>query len=182
MQRSAAALGIVFDPSAARAALEPVRGADRLRCRLTLSASGGFDLTLAAFPVPISVMRFKIADTVLDSQDVWLQHKTTRRALYDQARAELPAGVEELVFVNERAELCEGTITNLVLTTPEGDRLTPPLHSGCLPGVFRQSLLESGWVREAVLHPDDLRAAAHLELTNSLRGATSAQWLASARS
>lgn len=181
MARSAAALGILFDMSAAKPVLDQVGGAEPLRCRLTLDARGGLDLTTAAFPAPMKVMRFKIAGAVLESQDVWLRHKTTRRALYDEARANLPAGVDELLFMNERGELCEGTITNLVLTTQNGDRLTPPLSSGCLPGVYRQSLLDMGDVRAAILTMDDLRSAARLELVNSLRGSTSATWLRNER-
>ena len=34
-------------------------------------------------------------------------------ARYDAARAALPAGVDEVVFLNERGEVCEGTITNV---------------------------------------------------------------------
>ena len=177
MARSAEAFGILFDMSAAKPVLDQVGGPEPLRCRLTLDARGGLDLTTAAFPAPMKVMRFKIAGSVLEAKDVWLRHKTTRRAFYDEARANLPAGVDEWLFVNERGELCEGTITNLMLTTQDGDRLTPPLSSGCLPGVYRQSLLDAGDVRAAVLTLDDLRSAARLELVNSLRGSTPATWL-----
>lgn len=177
MARSAAALGIVFDLSAAKLMLDQVGGAESLRCRLTLDRSGGLELTTAAFPAPIKMMRFKIAETVLDSQDVWLRHKTTRRQIYDAARAALPLGVDELVFLNERGEVCEGTITNISITTFEGDRLTPPLSSGCLPGVYRQSRLNRGLLREAVLSVTDLKAAKSINLMNSLRGSTQASWL-----
>ena len=181
MQLSAEALGISFVRSAAIKILEKAQGNEPLRCRLTLDASGGFDLTTAAFPAPLKVMRFEIAEPVLDSEEFWLMHKTTRRALYDQARASLPDALEELVFLNQRGEVCEGTITNLILTTPDRKRLTPPLSSGCLPGVYRQSLLDEGDVREAVLTLDDLRSAAELELTNSLRGSTPAIWVSGSR-
>lgn len=177
MERSAQAMGISFDKSIARQIVEGGQGSGPLRCRLTLDPSGVFDLTTAPFPAPLKVMRFKIADVALCSSDVWLKHKTTRRKLYDDARAALPDGVDELVFLNERGEVCEGTITNISITTCDGERLTPPLKSGCLPGVYRQSRLNKGLLREEVLTLDDLRAARGINLVNSLRGSTRACWL-----
>ncbi|MGH1357063.1 MAG: aminotransferase class IV, partial [Thalassovita sp.] len=100
----------------------------------------------------------------------------TQRAIYDQARAALPEGVDEAVLLNERDEVCEGTITNICITTPDGERLTPPLSSGCLAGVYRQSLLNAGQISEAVLSLNDLRAARSINLINSLRGTTQGVW------
>ena len=99
----------------------------------------------------------------LDAGDPWLGYKTTRRALYDRARAALPEGVDEWLFLNQAGEVCEGTITNLFTET-----LTPALSSGLLPGVLRAELLGQGW-REAVLRPGDLEGA-RLFMGNSLRG------------
>ncbi len=100
---------------------------------------------------------------------MWLGHKTTNRALYDQARAGLPVGIDELIFVNERGEVCEGTITNVFVQ--EGDRLlTPPLASGLLPGVLRAELLDTGRAVEAVLTLPDLEHAEAIFCGNSLRG------------
>ena len=47
--------------------------------------------------------------------------------------------------------------------------LTPPLTSGLLPGVLRQSLLDQGAAREAVLLPGDLERG-DLFMGNALRG------------
>jgi 4-amino-4-deoxychorismate lyase len=88
----------------------------------------------------------------------------------------LPEGIHEWVFLNECGDVCEGTITNVVVTTPNGDRLTPPLASGCLPGVFRQSLLAEGTVNEVVLNLEDLREAKSITLVNALRGLLNARW------
>jgi len=52
-------------------------------------------------------------------------------------------GADEALFANTRDELCEGTGTNIFVGL--GGRLvTPPLSSGCLPGITRDLLLE--WV------------------------------------
>ena len=97
-----------------------------------------------------------------------LAHKTTDRALYDRARAALPAGVDEYLFLNERGEAAEGTITTLFFDLGDGLR-TPPLSSGCLPGCLRAELLATGRAREEPL-PASLLPRAKLWMGNSLRG------------
>jgi 4-amino-4-deoxychorismate lyase len=44
----------------------------------------------------------------LRSDDPWLRVKSTKRAAYDRARAALPDGLDEVIFLNERGEVCEG--------------------------------------------------------------------------
>ena len=51
------------------------------------------------------------------------------------------AGADEALFGNTRDELCEGTWSNVFIYR-NGTWLTPPLTSGCLPGVTRALLLE----------------------------------------
>ncbi|KUP93911.1 aminotransferase class IV [Tritonibacter horizontis] len=170
LSRSAAAFGIPFDPNGVARLLAGLRGQEMLRCRLTLSATGTLELTTSAMPEAASSWVFAIAAERLDQADPYLRHKTTRRARYDRARAHLPQGLQELVFLNERDELCEGTITNIAVTTCDGVGLTPPLASGCLPGVFRQSLLDRGALREAVLTLTDLQTARDVHLMNAVRG------------
>ncbi len=46
------------------------------------------------------------------------------------------AGADEALFANTRDELCEGTWSN-VFVRIDGTWHTPPLSSGCLPGVTR---------------------------------------------
>lgn len=51
------------------------------------------------------------------------------------------AGADEAIFGNTRDELCEGTWAN-VFVYRDGQYLTPPLSSGCLPGVTRALVLD----------------------------------------
>ncbi|NSY38281.1 aminotransferase class IV family protein [Leisingera sp. ANG59] len=168
--RSAAAFGIPFDPEQAQAVLAEAAGNAPLRCRLTLDAAGQMELTTAPLGNSPSEWRLGIAGTRLEADDIWLQHKTTRRALYDTARAGMPEGVDELLFLNRRGEVCEGTITNLFVTRADGRMVTPPLSCGLLPGILRQVMLESGQCLEAVLRLEDLRDANAIHMGNSLRG------------
>ncbi len=178
MARTAQKFGIAFDRTAARTILDASSGEIALRCRLTLDADGKFDLTTGELAANPPVWRVALAKQRLSSSDIWLRHKTTRRAVYDRARAGLQAGVDELLFLNERDELCEGTITNLFLTMPDGRQLTPTLQCGLLPGILREELLDNKQVTEAVLTLTDLQNAQSIYFGNSLRGLIRAELVA----
>ncbi|WP_170758435.1 aminotransferase class IV family protein [Ruegeria lacuscaerulensis] len=170
MARSAEAFGLSFDAELATGKLEKVAGQLPLRCRLTLATDGQLEVTTGPLADNPLVWRVAIADRRLDASDVWLQHKTTRRAVYDTARASLPQGVDELLFLNEQGELCEGTITTLFLDRRDGRRLTPDLSSGLLPGILREELLENKQVEQTALTLADLLNAEKIYVGNSLRG------------
>ncbi|WP_170331907.1 aminotransferase class IV family protein [Ruegeria arenilitoris] len=170
LARSAIAFGFPFDGRVAVEKLDAVVGASPLRCRLTLAADGKLDVTTGALADNPSVWRVAIAQTRLTADDIWLRHKTTQRALYDSARASLPKGIDEVLFLNERDELCEGTITNLFLHMPDGRHLTPALSCGVLPGILREELLDNKQVTEATLTLTDLKNASKIYMGNSLRG------------
>jgi branched-chain amino acid aminotransferase len=82
-------------------------------------------------------------------------------------------GYDEVLLLNERAEVAECTSANVFAVF--GDKvLTPPLNSGCLPGVTRELLLEvvraPGFeVVERTLTLADLEAADGLFITSSTR-------------
>ena len=145
-----------------------------LRIRLELFPDGRIEVQTAPF-TPLAentVWRLRIATTRLSSTDPLLRHKTSRRTLYAAARAEVPAAeADEVLLLNERGEVCEGTITSLFLDDGSGILKTPPLASGLLAGVLREELLETGRAVEQALRVDDL-AGGTLLVGNSLRGLT----------
>lgn len=82
-------------------------------------------------------------------------------------------GFNEAVLLNERGEVVECTSANIFVVR-QGKLLTPPLDSGCLPGVTRRVLLELGpklglETRQQVLQLDDLHAADELFLSSTTR-------------
>lgn len=170
---SAAALGLPGADKAEAALTTACADSETpLRVRLELFADGRIDVQTAAFTplAPDATWRLAIAETRLTSTDPLLRHKTSRRTLYVAARAEFPASeADEVILLNERGELCEGTITSLFLDDGSGILKTPPLAAGLLAGVLRAELLESGKAVEAVLRPDDL-AKGQIFVGNSLRG------------
>lgn len=177
MAASAGYFGLPFDRAAVVVLLDGQSfPADRMRVRLTLDASGPA-VTAVELPPNPEVFRFVIAPERLDSQSLWLLHKTTNRAFYDEPRVAAHAayGVDEVVFLNERFELTEGSITNLFIERG-GILLTPPLSSGLLPGTLRAELLASGRAEEQVLTLADLETAEAIWLGNSVRGLLRAEW------
>jgi 4-amino-4-deoxychorismate lyase len=178
LARSAGAFGFPFDLDATQKRAAGLTGQGAMRCRLTLGAAGDLELTAVPLPpAPDRTWREAIHPQRVRSDDPWLGHKTTNRALYDQARAALPEGVDEFLFLNERDEVCEGTITNIFVTLKDGQRITPPLSSGLLPGILREDLLSSGGLEESPVTLDLLRNASAISLGNSLRGEIPAQLL-----
>lgn len=171
---SARDLGFRFDRQAVMSALDSLRrGPAVQRVRLSLSREGRVAAAGTAFsPLPAeTVWRLAIAQTRLSSQDPLLRHKTTQRAIYDAARAELsPDEADEILLLNEKGEICEGSITSLFADFGDGVLTTPALSCGLLAGVLRAELLEREQAREGFVTPDRLVAATALYVGNSLRG------------
>ena len=170
LRRSAVLLGFPLEDAALSAILESLGGVVPLRARLTLARDGALSLSTAPFTPTQGPWRVGLSPERLEAEAHWLRHKTTDRGLYDRTRGALPRGLDEVLFLNERDELCEGTITNVFLRCDEGPLCTPPLSSGCLPGVLRQRLLESGAAREMVLPRQALFECEGLWVGNALRG------------
>ena len=169
LQASARALGFAHDANAVAHALDTATTpGPPSRIRLTLGAAGDTEITAAPLPLAKPEWRLTLADIRLTSTDPLLRHKTTRRDSYDRARAALSEGTDEAILLNEKGEVCEGTITTLFFDQGQG-LMTPPLTCGCLAGVLRAELLAQGTCREAILHASDLPRA-RLWVGNALRG------------
>ena len=163
-----AILGISCDLDVCRQKLDALPIAQNLRVRLTIDKSGEVDVTCAGMTPTPEIWRIAVYKTRLDSANQWLQLKTTCRSLYDQARAGLNAEADELIFLNEKGEVCEGTITNIFADFGDG-LVTPPTSCGLLPGILRAELLEAG-TKQEIIPIARLATAKRLFVGNSLRG------------
>ncbi|MBN8949506.1 MULTISPECIES: aminotransferase class IV family protein [unclassified Rhizobium] len=148
-----------------------------LRVRLTADREGQTALTTAPFVplLPDTVWRVRIATTRLDSADKLLRVKTTRRAVYEAARAEYgPDEADEVLLLNEKDDVCEGTITSIFLEDDPDTLRTPPISAGLLAGVLRTELICQRKARVGRIRLDDLKDRP-LYVGNSLRGLIRAQ-------
>ena len=78
-------------------------------------------------------------------------------------------GADELIFLNSRGEICEGTTTNIFFVR-NGCLYTPPVSCGLLPGILRRFVLEHFPVTEQVLTREDAVRMEECFVTNSLMG------------
>src|SRR6202030_1940844 len=96
----------------------------------------------------------------------WSENLTRYERAHEQ-------GFDEVVLLNERGEVAECTSANIFVA--KGDSVfTPPLSSGCLPGVTRALLLEEidvpGLsVSEKVILTADLESADEVFITSTTR-------------
>ncbi|GAB1583025.1 aminotransferase class IV family protein [Phyllobacterium phragmitis] len=181
LARSAAVLGFPLDEPLVRGKLDEIaRGDQTLRVRLTLDPDGVIDVTTQPFtPLPPdTIWRVAVARTRLDRDDPLIRHKTTRRQIYDTARAEFaPDEVDEVILLNSEGQVCEGTITSIFVDRGGASCATPALRCGLLPGILREELIDDGVTTEAELTVDDLRSARNILIGNSLRGLIRARLL-----
>ena len=167
---SAGYFGFRFEPEAAAAALKravaEVTGTSVVR--LTLARDGGLSTDVRDLPPADDAVRVALDDEPVDPSDVWLFHKTTRRAPYQRRRGRRP-DVDDVLLVNDRGEVTESTIANLAVRL-DGVWVTPPVDAGLLPGTYRNVLLREGRMRERPVTVDELRGARELALVSSVRG------------
>jgi 4-amino-4-deoxychorismate lyase len=172
---SSAALGFAHETAQVRGALEAAiaqAASDRLRVRLVLARDGTIETSVTPIEPtpPDAVWRVALAERRFSSADPLLRHKTTRRALYEDALAEAAqrCGADEVLFLNERDELCEAARCNLFVPA-SGTLLTPPLSCGLLSGTLRAALIAQGRARESIVRLDDI-SGREFFLGNSVRG------------
>ncbi|MEP7117385.1 MAG: aminodeoxychorismate synthase component I [Acidobacteriota bacterium] len=140
------------------------------RVRLTVAQDGAPAVTstaldaLDARPWPRLV---SLSAEPVSAEDPFLCHKSTHRRAYERRHTARP-DVFDVLLVNDRGELTEFTIGNLVVEL-EGRLVTPPRSAGLLAGIFRGELLDQGVVTEQPLTVADLDRATRRWLVNSVR-------------
>ncbi len=178
LQTSALSIGfnwpgrVAVEQAIQTALLKMTTFTESTRVRLLLTTDGELQITTAPLPALQPSPLVALASLTLDSRESLLQHKTTHRPWYDSTTQWLTAHHDffDLIFVNERSELCEGSRSNIYLKQ-DNDWVTPPLACGLLGGVMREHLIRTHQVREAVLTRTDFeQPAARLRLSNGLRG------------
>ena len=139
------------------------------RLRITVYGDGEWFVTHSEYQIldkPLSVNRYFRRR---QSGAGLAGHKSSSYAENALAlRTARAQGFDDSIFVNERDEVVESALANVIWL--EGERwFTPPLASGCLPGITRALLIENFGVQEAVLPISTMESVQGLALTSSLR-------------
>ena len=106
MCKSASNLKFKFEIIKIKEKILEINSQSRLRCRLTLRLDGTINLTTAPLSPNSKSWVLGLSDSILSSSDPWLLHKSSNRVLYDAERENLPDGVDEFIYLNERNEVC----------------------------------------------------------------------------
>ncbi len=132
---------------------------------LTVSSEAVADFTHETLP------NVGITDYTIDADNLFRRHKTTNRALYNQAFTEgEKLGLYDVLFFNQHGVLAEASRHNVYLEK-DGKLYTPRIEDGALPGVMRDVLMagDEYVVIEKSLTKDDLLSADKIYLSNSVR-------------
>lgn len=147
----------------------------KFKIRVLVDRQGAVTIEKLPFEAAPAPARVKISSYRVNSQDVFLYHKTTRRQVYDYELAAAHArGFFEVIFLNEKEEVTEGAVTNLFIEN-NGRLYTPAVESGLLAGVLREDLIMQKKVIEKTLYLEDVFAADKVYIGNSVRGLISAK-------
>ncbi len=134
------------------------------RVKIYLNRLGEFSKEVADFSSEERVFKAHLAENSVRSDNVYLFHKTTQREFYPVPEN----GSDDVLLFNERGELTEFTIGNLVVEM-DGQLFTPPVSCGLLAGTFRAYLIETNQITERVIHKNSLGKCSKIYLINSLR-------------
>ena len=186
-QRSATLLGMAAPPAASglqeliseaitRSALNQEGAAGALRLNWSRGSRGGRGIGLPKADPDPTEHRFWLTlqphQPNFEPAQAWISVQEQRNAnsvlshcktfAYGQAiqarREAQSQGADLALLHNTNGDLCCGDSANL-LVKRQGTWITPPLSSGCLPGVMRAKAIKQGLVTEATvghaLHADD---------------------------
>ncbi len=140
------------------------------KVKVLVSPEGRISLNYRKIKNSYRRVKIKLSKNRVDSENIFLFHKTTNRKLYDtELKKAKKQGFFDVIFLNEKNQLTEGARTNLFLSVG-GNLYTPSLESGLLPGVLREYLLAKKKVRQKDLYINDLYQTDEIFIGNSVRG------------
>ncbi len=159
LEYSASRMGLTgLDTAHIRNGVEEVLaqgGPDRTRVRVTVSSGTGPHSSFRGNAAPTVVVVASASPAIKECRAVRAPWKRNERSpiagvkstsyaenvvIVQFARAK---GADEALIANTHGHLCEGTGSNVFIERG-GEILTPPLASGCLPGITRGLALEWG--------------------------------------
>ncbi|MBX3037739.1 MAG: aminodeoxychorismate synthase component I [Anaerolineales bacterium] len=135
------------------------------RVKIVLDKNGNITSEIKDFDLQEKVFKVCFANQPINSNNVFLFHKTTHREVYEKS---MQTGCDDVLLFNEKDELTEFTIGNLVVES-NGEFFTPPIACGLLAGTFREHLLETGKIKEKIIHKHELSNFSKIYLINSVR-------------
>lgn len=143
---------------------------NKYRLRITLNKAGILNHSLSQIVEKKNKIRLIVSEQKVNTKNRFQYFKTTNREIYDaEYKKYSKLGYFDVLFFNEKNELAEGSITNILIYKNK-KIYTPPLSSGLLNGIYRSYLLQKNpKLIERKLLLEDLINADKIILTNSVR-------------
>ena len=169
---SARYFGFRWNEPEVLSALDEVRKSHQLgrwRIRLIVGRDGKTRVEASVLGEPRTAsLAVKFAARPIDDRDPLVFHKTTARSRYD-SELERCQPCDDVIFWNDRGEVTESTIANVVVYSG-GKHWTPPRDAGLLAGTLRAELIARGELFERTITKEELAKTGSFALINSVRG------------
>ncbi|MGL1922655.1 MAG: aminodeoxychorismate synthase component I [Hyphomicrobiales bacterium] len=158
---------------------------DTYKVRLLQHRSGAISLSHDVMPeiAENAVYNLALSNVMLEKSNVFTRHKTTKRAILDQARERAKSQsrddkIDEVMFCNRQGFITEGSFTTIFIES-DGIFYTPPLSAGLLNGVLRRHLLDTQPDKYKIknIKFTDLKSTDTIYVGNSVRGLIKAKLL-----
>ncbi|RKY93261.1 MAG: aminodeoxychorismate synthase, component I, partial [Ignavibacteriae bacterium] len=142
----------------------------KYKIKLILNKWGRIEIEIFDLPSAEKIVKIIISDKIINTQNRFQYFKTTNRKLYDDEYQKYSVrGFFDVIFLNEKNEVTEGSITNIFLR--KGNSwFTPSLTSGILNGIYRGDLLNQHNMKEKEISLENLLKADEIKLVSSVRG------------
>ena len=140
------------------------------KVRLLLDKTGKVEISCTETQNIFVDFNILISTEHTNSKDIFLSHKTTNRNFYnEQLNSAREKDFFDIIFMNEKDEITEGSITNIYIK--KNDKLyTPPLNCGLLNGTIRKSLIYDKNAEEKIIYINDLRDSDSVYISNAIIG------------
>lgn len=173
MEKAAEYFLFVFDREAVeQKIINYLKLVDEKKTKLKISLTKTGKIEFIKTPLTtVEQIKVIISKNRISTENRFQYFKTNNRLLYEKEYSKYSRlGYFDVLFLNEKKEIAEGSITNIFIKKG-GKWFTPPVEAGILPGVYRSKMLRSDKnILEKRLSLDDLLNADELMLTNAVRG------------
>ncbi|GAB6281472.1 MAG: aminodeoxychorismate synthase component I [Ignavibacterium sp.] len=142
----------------------------KYKLKIVLTKFGKIKIEVEKISEELNNLSVIVSKKFINSKNVFQYFKTTNRKLYDSELKKYKSkGFEEIIFLNEKGEITEGSFTNIFIKKND-IYFTSPINSGILSGVYRKYfLIKNANSREMKLSIQDLINASEIILVNSVR-------------
>ncbi|MEC4867154.1 MAG: aminodeoxychorismate synthase component I [Jaaginema sp. PMC 1078.18] len=114
------------------------------------------------------LLKVGLAQSPIQTDNAFIYHKTTYRRHYETFQKQQPQ-YDDVILWNEKQEVTESCIANIIVEDRDGKWYTPPIACGLLPGTYRAWLLQQNRVTEKIIPVAELPLYSRIFLVNSVR-------------